>query len=420
MSDDSNLSMDDVTGIGTHSNTTPRINGNNDDISRRANTRPRNILEPIDRLSINAKKFTRFTQIELKDLEEDGAVANRKGFLDLQLLRIIANSRSKNQNQLKYYKAKDTSKKVSSFAYKRLFMLRIVNLSSPTDQLVYVVEDALKHQKLWNQHTCIRDNGGITIGTIFRFFAPKPIDNIMPDGIPSIESSFPVTIMKMPSILPEVRIDYLIEGGTPLSFSLNGCEINSLSIEPIETGCAGRFCDKQRVLEVLNYNEGCGCYSFDARRTNMVIDHAINIDHFALQETIHVPKFSSSNFSLFYQNTVFSPQVRTSTLDITDEFFELEDAVTQALRLINDNGGFTVIGWYKRGNIQDRTILHQNNNNPDNNKLFVNIETDTVDNSKIMFHPCVIRPSNDDFFDKTNDLFIALQEIKFDVSTLLK
>lgn len=62
-------------------------NGNNmDEDNDNRNTRPRNILEPIDRLSINAKKFTRFTKIDLKDLEEDGAVANRKGFLDLQLL----------------------------------------------------------------------------------------------------------------------------------------------------------------------------------------------------------------------------------------------------------------------------------------------------------------------------------------------
>ena len=50
------------------------------------NIRPRLILELIDRLSINAKKFTRFNEIKIKDLQEDGAVANRKGYLDLQLL----------------------------------------------------------------------------------------------------------------------------------------------------------------------------------------------------------------------------------------------------------------------------------------------------------------------------------------------
>ena len=124
MSDDSNLSMADATGSETQNqeglnnigirtasdvlNRTPIINGINDDHTRNA-TRQRNILEPIDRQLINAKKFTRFTEINLKALSEDGAVANRKGFLDLQLLRVIANGRSKNQNQLKYYKAKDTS-----------------------------------------------------------------------------------------------------------------------------------------------------------------------------------------------------------------------------------------------------------------------------------------------------------------------
>ena len=74
--------------------------------------RPRIILEPIDSTNLNRKKFRRFTEITLKDLGSDGARANNRGFLDLQLLRVIANGRSKTQNQVKYYKAKDSSKKI--------------------------------------------------------------------------------------------------------------------------------------------------------------------------------------------------------------------------------------------------------------------------------------------------------------------
>ena len=83
--DDSNLSMDEVSGMNVNSNES------NDNSNNNRNTQLRKILEPIDRLSINAKKFTRFTKIDFKDLEADGAVANRKGFLDLQLLCVIAN-----------------------------------------------------------------------------------------------------------------------------------------------------------------------------------------------------------------------------------------------------------------------------------------------------------------------------------------
>jgi len=205
----------------------------------------------------------------------------------------------------------------------------------------------------------------------------------------------------------------------PLAFTLNNCEIESLSIEPIETGCAGRFCNKQRVLEVLSYNEGCGCYSYDARRTNMVINHVLNINHHSLQETIHVSNYSSSMFSLLYQTAVFSSQIRASALDVTDEFFNLEENVENVIKLINENDGFTVIGWYKRGNVKDRTILHQNSVNENKYNSNTNDETDTVDNSKIIFHPCIIKPSNSNFYKRTSNLYVRLQTKKYNVSNLM-
>ena len=68
----------------------------------------------------------------------------------------------------------------------------------------------MKHRNLWNIHTSIRDNGGITVGTIVRSFAPKPYENIMPDGIPSIKSH-----------LPEVNINDEIRGGESMEISIN-------------------------------------------------------------------------------------------------------------------------------------------------------------------------------------------------------
>ena len=62
-----------------------------------------------------------------------------------------------------------------------------------------------------------------------------------------------------------------------MAFCLNGCMIELLAITPEETGCAGRFCDKQRIVKVMQYNQGCACYSYDSRRTNAIIDHTLNI-----------------------------------------------------------------------------------------------------------------------------------------------
>ena len=54
-------------------------------------TRPRNIIEPLDSSNLNVRKITRFTELKLKYLAVDVKVTNRKGCIDLQLLRVIAN-----------------------------------------------------------------------------------------------------------------------------------------------------------------------------------------------------------------------------------------------------------------------------------------------------------------------------------------
>ena len=66
----------------------------------------------------------------------------------------------------------------------------MININKPTNHLVYIVEDDIKHTNLWNCHTYIQDNASITIGTIMRFFAPKPYDNIIQDDVPPNKSRF--------------------------------------------------------------------------------------------------------------------------------------------------------------------------------------------------------------------------------------
>ena len=117
--------------------------------------------------------------------------------------------------------------------------MRVIRNDIPTSNMVYILEDDINHPNLWSHHTSIRDNGGITIGTIIRFFAPKPYENIMPDRVPSIESRFPIAVMKQPNELLDVQINYEIQGGESMAFCLNGCVVDSLSITPEETGCAG-------------------------------------------------------------------------------------------------------------------------------------------------------------------------------------
>ena len=47
---------------------------------------------------------------------------------------------------------------------------------------------------------------------------------------------------------------------------------------------------------------------------------------------------------------------------MTEYFDNLVHNVEDGVKLINDSEGFTVTGWNNRGNVQDRTVVIQNEN----------------------------------------------------------
>ena len=57
--------------------------------------------------------------------------------------------------------------------------------------------------------------------------------------------------------------------------------------------------------------------------------------------------FSSIKFSKLYLSANFSPNTLLQQVQFTDEFFEIMDRIEDVVDYIHDNGGFTIVGWYK-------------------------------------------------------------------------
>ena len=77
-------------------------------------------------------------------------------------------------------------------------------------------------------------------------------------------------------------------------------------------------------------------------------------------------------------------------------------------------------GLYKRGEVIDRTILHQNKNSGAFSKPNVSSDKENqVEIRKITFHPCLIKPTNPNFFADNTNLYQSLQALKFDVRKFL-
>ena len=113
-------------------------------------------------------------------------------------------------------------------------------------------------------------------------------------------------------------------------------------------GCKGFLCNKQRIHEAKLYRQGYGWYCWTDNKNNMVLDYKLWIYHKESNTKIHCGSYTSILFSSLYQNWPSSASVRRRKLGRTTPFFELKKCV--------ENWGFTVVGWYKGGMVNDYVI----------------------------------------------------------------
>ena len=85
------------------------------------------------------------------------------------------------------------------------------------------------------------------------------------------------------------------------------------------------------------------------------------------------------------------------------------------IQFINDNSGLNVVGWYKRGVINDKNIIALNNAKGRNTaaKYNTNKEYMHVDSGEISYHIVSINPTNHAFLDPTSQLGRYLGSLKF-------
>ena len=96
---------------------------------------------------------------------------------------------------------------------------------------------------------------------------------------------------------------------------------------------------------------------------------------------------------------------------MTDEYCVLLDHIDRVVQFVNDNGGWSVVGWYKCGVIYDRTLVSNNSstsgstNNGNNGGV-------RVDNGEINYHVIEILPSNREIMTDGPTLNRRLNQMK--------
>ena len=79
---------------------------------------------------------------------------------------------------------------------------------------------------------------------------------------------------------------------------------------------------------------------------------------------------------------------------------------------MNNNDGWTVVRWYKRGLIKDKSLIEARNNNSSSSN------DETVGSGQLSYHIVEVLPSNQDILDANIVLGVNLNALKYAVSIL--
>ena len=395
----------------------------------RGAARQRCTLVPLESQLRYSRLITRTREVSINDLSGNEIFQNNvnlnRQFINAQMLRIITPTRDMKAQLYAIRSRRNNRSNASSSEanFSRIYLLRIISETNISDhgRLFYLLESKNSNATLFNRNIDFRDNGTITIGTIVRVVGPQAIETRMGD-IDMVKTPNPLIVMQRPARLPTFAINSEIQANQSMAFCLNERILNVNQTYVVQTSCSGLMCDKGRV-EDWNGSKGCGCVGMHNNISNLAIVHSIwfESDNDGAQRRITHNNFSSTKFSLTYLSNRIPSSTRQSTLSVTggdgnNALWDIEDAVDAVKDLVNNNGGWTIIGWYKRGAIKDKSLVGESAS--ESNRNGGNNNDEVVGSGQLHFHIVELLPTNRRFLDSNTREGRRLHGLKYDVSNL--
>ena len=97
---------------------------------------------------------------------------------------------------------------------------------------------------------------------------------------------------------------------------------------------------------------------------------------------------------MVFLNQDFLIGVQANDLQLSESFWDLGETIEEIIMYVNNHGGWTVIGWYSRGIINDRTLTGVINNSSSGGTNNVNNAEVQVDGSGLTYHFVKIVPTD--------------------------
>ena len=310
-----------------------------------------------------------------------------------RLLRVINADENSSKTNFTYNYKKRSDKTPMRGAYRLMLFQDLIGKGG----CFYIKAINTNNQFLFSNFLDHRDNGNTTIGSIFLFLAPRAIKQIYCNDIPILEPVCSMILMKEPSAGDNPTIwehAMVTEANKTSSFQIEA-EIKLLHFSVCHSNCTGLFCDRQNLDETNNYKRGCGCYSTgDTRHAKLVLSFSFEITSDVCNSFV-VEKFSSHKFTQTFLKIPFQSTESINDYELnTRKFDDLYRRVIGIVKYVNENGAWVVIGWSKRGNINDANYD----------------EDQKVSSAEVKHHVTTVFPT----YHTTPNFLAVLEQKKFD------
>ena len=284
----------------------------------------------------------------------------------------------------------------------------------PMDIMFVVMQNSNTNNFLFNRFPNARDNGGFTIGSIIIFVNPKPIEKFM-NGMPMLESQ-DQAILARPMVCSRIPFRNDLDANEMKAFHLKGSNLNLRTLTFVDSKCSGLFCDRQNIE--ADGRKACACFSHKSSCSCIAMQMNLL---FTTQDSENrlMEKFSSHQFLCFLTKGSLSIDIRSSQLQHgNDAYDDIIDSIEEIFELINEDGGWTITGWSKRGMINDAALLNSNNSGTSVTNGKDQGDSNKVLSEEVTSHIVQVFPTRREYLNPSSNEGKEIEKMRFDLSSL--
>lgn len=289
--------------------------------------------------------------------------------------------------------------------YRRMVVLRCP-FSACGVNLCAVLMGKHRNHTLFDSNLPGRDDGTFSPGNYVVVVRPQAVTSWMGNSVPLLDvpvSWRAVDPQSIPApICQEVRPHQTTNRLHAFVYPKVRLELLNLAV--VKSPCVGALCDSLEMQPDGSCSvTTCACYHTIKRTGNIVLLVTLRVVNG--NEKFIVRNFSSKKFSsMFFLNGVVPAGLSASMIHNSPYEDILVSNVEQCIQVVNENGGFKVFGWIRRGYFVDEAAVTEGGASKD--------VADRVASSVTTFHLASVESNGADFTKFLSDLSMAMDDGK--------